>query len=369
MAKWSKKHCSNNADGALTERAEDTNTTKINNSVIVEREVQSDNHDNHHCNNDSVQRHCHWKASFHVFDKEKHYNRCIQKCVRKHNGDNYGFPDEEGDDDYYSPEEEEGGDNYDSPDKEGDDLTKRSGGITPEELGIRNPGLDYPCDSAYWMTLCNAANVWTIKEHIPQPSYLNCMAQCEEMHRADEAEKAEKAKQQESGGGSLGKRSGAVDEATTVLDAGLANMEAEAEGGACDAGTWANAWCGVKASWSWHRQKAFDECIDECRREHSLDAMVTKRSDDETTNNDAILATSEPTSTSVSLNKRDDFPYNGQLGEANDDDNHHCNNTWVQVKCSAKSMFTFWSYKKHYFRCIAKCVIERDGDNWTEGEQ
>ena len=95
--------------------------------------------------------------------------------------------------------------------------------------------------------------------------------------------------------------------------------------------------------------------------------MVTKRSINETADNDTTLDTSKIAT--VSLTKRDDFPYNGQLGEANDDDNHHCNNTWVQVKCSAKSMLTFWSFEKHYFRCIAKCVIERDGDNWTEGEQ
>lgn len=197
-----------------------------------------------------------------------------------------------------------------------DALTKRSEALiyhpeSAEEQGIRNPGLDYACDSDFWMTLCNAENVWTAKEFVPQTSYFNCMASCKEMHMKDEAEKAEKARKEESEGGSLSKRFRSVDEATTVLDAGLANVEAESERG-------------------------------------------------------TTLATSKLTSATVSLTKRNDFPYNGQLGEANDNDNHHCNNTWVQVKCSAKAMFTFWSYKKHYFGCIAECVIERDGDNWTE---
>lgn len=254
-----------------------------------------------------------------------------------------------------------------------DALTKRSeaiiySGESAEAHGIRNPGLDHACDSDFWMTLCNAENIWTIKEFVPQPSYWNCMASCKEMHMKDEAEKAEKAKKEESEGGSLSRRSEAVEEMTTVLDAELANVatEAEAERGPCDVGTWANAWCGVKSSWHWHREKAFNECIDRCLREHSLDAMVTKRSESGTAGNNTALLTSEPASTTVSLTKRNDFPYNGQLGEANDDDNHHCNNTWVQVKCSAKSMWAFWSYKKHYFRCIAECVAERDGDNWTE---
>ncbi|KAH0288396.1 hypothetical protein M436DRAFT_61355 [Aureobasidium namibiae CBS 147.97] len=236
------------------------------NSTIVEREVQGDNHDNHHCNNDSVQRRCRYKASFHVFDKEKHYNRCIQKCVRKHNGDNYGQPEEEGD-------------------------------------------------------------------------------------------------------ALLTKRSEAVDEAITaqnVTEVNLATTEAGDERGPCDVGTWANAWCNAKSSWHWHRQKAYEKCIDQCLRDHRSDAVITKRSDNETADNNTTLDTPKLASASVSLSKRNDFPYNGQLGEANDNDNHHCNNTWVQIKCSAKTMWFFWAYRKHFFGCIAECVAERNGDNWTE---
>ena len=265
MAKWAKKHCPSNSNAGLMQRSEDTETTEAaNESAIVERDVQGDNHDNHHCNNDSVQRKCRWKASWHVFDKEKHYNRCIQKCVRKHNGDN-----------------------YDQAEEEGDAL--------------------------------------------------------------------------------LTKRSEAVDEATTVQDVKLStSTEDEGDKGPCDTGTWAEVWCGVKSNWHWNRQTAYEKCIDKCLREHRSDAVVTKRSDNETTDNNTTIDTSKLASTTVSLSMRTDFPYNGQLGEANDNDNHHCNNTWVQIKCSAKTMWYFWAYKKHFFECIAECVAKRNGDNWTE---
>lgn len=264
------------------ERAEDTNSTKVNDSTIVERDVQGNNHDNHHCNNWSVRTRCHYKASWHLFDRQKHYKRCIKKCIRKHHGDNYGQPEEE------IPEEE-----------------------IPEE-GIPD-------------------------EEIPDEE------------SPDEAGPDEEGPDEESEGGFLSKRS-------------------ESEGGPCDVGTWANAWCGVKSNWHWHREKAFNKCIDQCLREHSLDAMVTKRSDNGTAGNDTALLTSKLASTTVSLghDHRDDWPYNGKIGPQNNHDNHHCNNASVYWKCGFKGALAFWNPYKHFYRCVGKCVIKHNGDNWTE---
>jgi hypothetical protein len=75
-------------------RAIDISAAQPSEEVTSVLQIRGDG-DNYHCNNDGVKRWCHFKASMHIFDEEKHYNRCIQKCVRKHNGDNYGLPDEE----------------------------------------------------------------------------------------------------------------------------------------------------------------------------------------------------------------------------------------------------------------------------------
>lgn len=56
MAKWGKKHC--RGGGVLTERAEDTDTTKLNNSTVVEREVQGNDLAEHPCHKMSKKAAC-----------------------------------------------------------------------------------------------------------------------------------------------------------------------------------------------------------------------------------------------------------------------------------------------------------------------
>jgi hypothetical protein len=99
-------------------------------SVLETRDIESGDGDNHHCNNPGVRRWCHFKASMHIFSVEKHYNRCIQKCVRKHNGDNYGFPEQECVDEGY-------GEEVDALLEKRDDLEDHPCNKTSKKVGCR----------------------------------------------------------------------------------------------------------------------------------------------------------------------------------------------------------------------------------------
>jgi hypothetical protein len=300
------------------------------------------NHDNHHCNNDPVQRWCRYKASWHIFDKTKHYNRCIHKCALKHNGDNYGHWDDDGDD-------------------EGDALvTKRSETVdentnTAALAGTKEPGPPWsdatePCDSPFWQTYCNANMVYYLEKN--HNAYNDCMAMCEQLHKNVPPTQ----------------RSEAQAEILTAMDAKFATVEVESEGGPCDSGTWAHTWCTVKASLSWNSWETYNKCIDECIREHRLDDVVVKRSEKDTT----TLDTSDIADASISMIntegpvKFEGPGYDGHLGETNNKDDHHCNDWQVQGKCGLKATFMFWKPKKTYFKCIGECVQEYGGDNWTE---
>jgi hypothetical protein len=142
---------------------------------------------------------------------------------------------------------------------------------------------------------------------------------------------------------------------------------------------WIQRSCHIKAvAFFWSYNKHYKACMQECidnfnngnyGKERDSDALLTKRSENNTVST-TTLETSDMVNDTVVLTQQSEedagvYPQEGHLGEINDGDNHHCNNTWVYAKCSLEGSVQFWDPVKAFHRCLAKCVRENDGDNWT----
>jgi hypothetical protein len=355
MNRCYKKHPLHEGDDVLVERSEALNQT-INTVQLEEAnlattmEAQGDGP----CSG-WAQAKCSVKASW-SWDFDGVYEECMQECLDEYNGD--ALVTKRSENDAYQDADS----NLVTRDAEGD----------VEEHHCENTSVQLGCSVKSLM------NLWGYMKH-----YKMCIQECIDLHEPEcdadcEGDGEGEGEGESEGDASLSKRSenDTLQHANSVLVSN--GTQTNVTKLPCDE-PWIQRSCHIRTSaffWSYgkHYRACMQECIDNFNagdygKERDDDALLTKRSENNTINT-TTLETSDMINDTVVLIQQseedtDVYPQEGRLGGINDGDDHHCNNTWVYAKCSAESAVQFWNPMKAFHRCLAKCVRENDGDNWT----